>query len=140
MVEEVIRFSRETPWSCPAYKDFYIKDRPDGKDIHGHDTYSYALYRRMPFVTIMRFRTRKQAYRHVSRLTGLDQISVIYGNSRVILNSREYLGVICDDKMYRIAKHTHEVQMRPAEDTQLTGWFDNFNECLETAKQLVRSR
>lgn len=31
MAEEVIRFSRETPWSCPAYKDFYIKDRPDGK-------------------------------------------------------------------------------------------------------------
>lgn len=139
MAEDNIRFSRETPWSCPAYKEFYIRDRSDGKDIHGHDAYSYALYRRMPFVTLKRFRTRKQAYRYVSRLTGLDQISVRYGNSRVILNDREYLGVTYDDKMYRIIRCTHEVQERPVEDERLTGWFDNFNECLEMAKELVKS-
>ena len=133
-----IRFTKKNPWSCPSYKDYFIKDRPDGKNIYGHDSYSYALFRRKPFITLERFKKRKQAYRYVRSLTGLDQFSVKYENSSIILNNREYLGVIYDGTMYRIAKRTCEVQARPAEDEQITGWAGSLAECLCDAKQIIR--
>ena len=133
-----IRFTRAAPWRCPSYKDYYIQDRPTGKDIYGNDTYGYALFKMKPFQVIRRFRTRKQAYEYVSRITVLEQWHVKMGSHSIIVNDHDYLGVIYGKSMYRISKRTCEVATRPVEDEQLSGWFMKYVECLNYAKELIK--
>ena len=133
-----IRFSRAAPWCCPSYKDYYIQDRSSGKDVYGNDAYDYALFKRQPFQVIRRFRTRKQAYEYVSRITGFDQWHIKMGSFSIVVNNHDYLGVIYGKSMYRISKRTREVAIRPVDDEQLSGWFMKYVDCLEYAKQLIK--
>ncbi len=134
-----IVFSRPSPCCCPEYKDFYIQDRLDGKDVHGHDAYSYALFRRKHFKKIRQFRTRKQAYQYVSDITGISQWDIKMGSCRVIINDRDLLGVLHNGLFYRIEKRDRVVSVRPENDEQLTGWFVSYNECLAEAKKLIQN-
>ena len=36
-----------------------------GKDVYGHDSYEYALFKRIGFQLVKKFRTRKQAYEYL---------------------------------------------------------------------------
>lgn len=134
-----IRFSKAAPWRCPAYKDLYIKDRSIGRDVYGHERYEYALFRRRPFVTVKRFRTRKQAYQYVSDITGYTQWDVRMGCCNIVLNDHEYLGVIYGHNMYRITKRNNEVAVRSLEDDQLTGWYELYRDCLSAAKEIIQN-
>ena len=133
-----ISFTRKAPCACPSYKDYYIQDRPDGKDVHGNDTYGYALFKRQPFRVIRRFRTRRQAYEYVSNLTGLSRFDVKMGSSRIVMNDHEYLGVIHGKDFYKLSKRTREVSTRPVDDEQLTGWYMKYVDCLSEAKQIIK--
>ena len=132
-----IKFTRTQPGSCPAYKDFYIQDRSAGKDVYGNDAYEYALFRRRPFELIRRFRTRKQAYEYVSRMTSYTRLDIRLRSCGIVVNDREYLGIIHGGVMYRISKRTREVCSRPVDDERLTGWYMKFADCLSEAKQLI---
>lgn len=133
-----IRFTKAAPWCCPSCGDYYIQDRPAGKDIHGHDTYEYALYHKLRFQVIRRFRTRRQAYEYVSRITGFSRWDIRMGSYGILVNDREYLGVLYNGTMYRITKRTREVATRPAEDERLTGWHMKYVDCLSEAKEIIQ--
>lgn len=134
-----IRFVPAMPGGCPAYGSFYIQDRlMDGRDIYGHETYQYALFRKVPFQVLRRFRTRKQAYEYLTCLTGLTRLDVEWGSHSIIVNDREHLGILHGDTMYRMDKRTREIVTRPLEDEQLTGWYDRYTECLSEAKSIVK--
>lgn len=135
-----VRFTKTAPWRCPSYKDYYIQEWDAGKDIYGHDAYMYALFRRCPFQVIQHFRTRKQAYRYVSSLTGVTLWDVKMGSYRIITNDQNYLGVLHNRAMYRITKRTGEVAVRPVDDEQLSGWYDKYSDCLSAAKQIVKNK
>ncbi len=133
-----IRFTRADPRRCPAYRDYCIQDRAIGADVYGHEAYQYALFRKCPFQLLRRFRTRKQAYAYQSNLTGLDRMDIKWGSCRIVANDRDMLGVLDRGKMYRLNKRTREIHVRPEDDKQITGWFDTYKECLETAKTAVQ--
>ena len=137
---EQIVFSRHTPASCPAYKDYYIQDRAIGNNIYGHEAYEYALFRKCHFRAVRQFRTRKQAYKYVSGITGLSDWDVRMGSGSIIVNDRELLGVRHGGKLYRIEKRTRTVSVRPESDDQLTGWFTSYNECLSAAKAFIQDK
>lgn len=132
-----IAFTKTAPGSCPAYGDYFIQDRPYGRDIHGNECWQYALFRKQHFQTVRRFRTRKQAYRHLSELTGLTRWDLKNRSHSIIINDRQYLGVIYGDTMYRLDKRAREIQTRPTEDERLSGWHDKYNECLAEAKRII---
>lgn len=135
-----IRFTKSAPWCCPSYKDYYIQGRPSGRDVHGNDTYEYALFRKQPFQVIQRFRTRKHAYEYMSRLTGFTRWDIKNGSSGIIINDRQYLGVIYNGAMYRITRRTREVATRPVDDEQLTHWHMKYIDCLSEAKEIIQSK
>ena len=132
-----IKFRKPAPGACPQYKDYYIKDRYIGRDRHGNECYEYALFRRLPFETVRQFRTRKQAYQYLSRLTYLSRFDIEMGCCNIICHDHEYLGVISGDTMYRITKRTRLLEKRPSEDQRLTRWFDRYADCLAEAKYLL---
>ncbi len=139
MSEQPIKFTRKHPWSCPSFRDFYIKDRANGKDIHGKTIYEYALFRKYQFQVVKRFRTRKQAYLYVSNITGINQYRTKTDNFQVIFNDRDYLGVSSDNGtcqiIYRITKRTNEVAI--LRNVQISGWYDKYIWCLNEAKKLI---
>lgn len=135
-----IKFTRSDPWSCPSCGFYYIQDRVAGKDIYGHETYEYALFRKCPFQVIRRFRTRKQAYEYVSNITGFSRWDLEWNSPSIVTNDREYLGVIYNMTMYRISKRTREVATRPVNDEQLSGWYMKYAECVSAAKQLINEQ
>ena len=133
-----IRFQRRFTGACPQYRDFVIQDRYIGHDTYGNDCYEYALFRRVDFECIRRFRTRKQAYQYLSNLTGLSRWDMKMGSASIIRNDGECLGLIWGNTMYRLYKRTRVVERRPVEDEQITGWFEKFSECLAEAKEIIR--
>ncbi len=133
-----VRFSKRAPWCCPAYENYYIQHRPAGRDIYGNETYEYALFRRLTFRVVKRFRTRKQAYAYVSRMTGYTRFDVKMGSTAIIVNDRQYLGVLYGETLFRIEKRTNEVSTRPVNDIQLSGWYMHYTDCVEDAKQIIR--
>ena len=137
MAGQEIKFTKAAPYCCPSYKNYYIQDRYTGRDIYGNETYEYALFRKQPFQTIRRFRTRRQAYEYVSHMTGYTRFDIKMGSSGIIMNDREYLGIIHGYTMYRIAKRTREVATRPVNDTQLTRWHMKYVDCLSEAKEIL---
>ena len=132
-----VRFTKATPCCCPSYGDFYIRDRASGKDIYGHETYEYALFKRQGSRIVRRFRTRKQAYAYVSKVTGYTRFDVKMGSTGIIMNDRQYMGVLHGKTLYRISKRTNEVATRPVDDVQLTGWHMKYAECLAEAKEII---
>ena len=134
---EEIRFVRKHPWSCPSFNEYFIQDRPCGNDIHGHEAYEYALFRRIPFRAVKRFRTKKKAYEYVAGETGLTRWDQKMGCSSFVANDREHLGIIHGNMMYRIMKKTGTVEERPVEDEQVTGWYDRYRDCLSAAKEML---
>lgn len=132
-----IRFSRKDPSACPQYKEFCIKDRLAGRDIYGHETYEYALFRLCPFSLVRKFRTRKQAYQYVGEKAYISKYEADHGSSRVV-RDREWLAVCANDRIFKIIKRTNEVLVRPINDEQLTGWRMTYQECLAEAKEIVR--
>lgn len=135
-----IRFSRAAPWHCTSYKSYYIQDRSSGRDVHGNETYEYALFLKQPFQVVRRFRTRKQAYEYVSRLTGYSRWDIKMGSNGIVVNDREYLGVVYGNTMYRITRRTREVVTRPVDDKQLTRWHMKYVDCLSEAKEIIQNR
>lgn len=133
-----IRFTRAAPDRCPAYKDYYIQDRYVGRDIYGHEAYEYALFRRLHFRTVRRFRKRKQAYKYLSDLTGLTRWEVKMGSYHIVSNTRDALCVIHGRAMYRLEKRTNEIRTRPVDDEKLSGWYERYAECLAAAKETVK--
>lgn len=132
-----IRFSRKDPSACPAYKDYYIQDRMAGRDIHGHETYEYALFRRRGFELVKKCRTRKQAYQYVGEKAYISKYEVDHGSNRVV-RDRDWLGVYTHDGIFKIIKRTNEILLRPMDDEQLTGWRMTYQDCLAEAKEIVR--
>ena len=124
---------------CPTYKDFYICDRFIGKDVHGHDAYEYALFRRSKKELLGRFRRRKQAYEFLAGIIGCrDKIYVrIMVESGSAVNEREHLSVRRGDLIYRLEKRTNEVSVRPYYDQQISGWYMTYRECLKDAKETI---
>lgn len=135
-----IRFSRERPWCCPAFRDFYIQDRPAGRDIYRKETYEYALFRKIRFEPVKRFRTRKKAYVYLCNKTGLCELSVKWQSPQIIVNNRQYIGVTDGKTMYRLDKRTRWVEKRPVEDERLTCWYPSYSDCLTEAKRIVAER
>lgn len=134
-----IRFTRGgAPWRCPCYKSYYILERFGGRDIYGNETYEYALFHKQPYQVVQRFRTRRQAYEYVSRRTGLTRWDIKMGSVKVVINDREYLGVIYGNIMYRISRRTREVAIRPLYDKQLTRWHMKYVDCLSEAKEIIQ--
>lgn len=112
-----IRFSRAAPWHCTSYKSYYIQDRSSGRDVHGNETYEY-----------------------VSRLTGYSRWDIKMGSNGIVVNDREYLGVVYGNTMYRITRRTREVATRPVDDKQLTRWHMKYVDCLSEAKEIIQNR
>lgn len=135
-----IRFTRQNPWSCPSYKDYYIMDKYSGKDIYGHDAYDYALFRHCGFQLVRTFKTRKRAYQFIGKETGLSDWDLRMGSYAFICNDRELLGVQRDGILWRIEKRSRPVRVltRPIEDERLTGWFTTYNECLQVSKEFIK--
>ena len=132
-----IRFTRPEPGACPKYGDYFIQDRPYGRDVYGNESYQYALYRKRRFQTVKRFRTRKQAYEYLSKITGLTRWDILHRSASIITNDREYLGISHGGEFIRLVKKTREIETRPAEDERITGWYDKLSECIEEAKQII---
>ncbi len=132
-----VKFTKAAPGACPSYGEYYIQDRPYGRDIHGNECYQYALYRKRRFETLRRFRTRKQAYQYLSNRTGTSRWDIQYGSYSIIVNDRDYLGILHGSVMYRLNKRSREIQTRPAEDERVTVWYDKLNECIAEAKQII---
>ena len=134
-----IVFRRPDAGHCPQYKNYVIRDRYSGRDRHGNECYEYALFRLYDFELVKKFRTRKQAYMYLHKLTGLDQISVYYHNPAIICNDHQYLGVLHVDTMYRINKKTRVLEKKPAEALRLTPWYMRQSECIADAKLILKS-
>lgn len=132
-----IRFTKAESSACPRYKDYYIQDRVAGRDVYGHETYEYALFRSCGFELVRKFRTRKQAYRYVGDKAYISRFEAEHGSGRVV-RDREWLGVYTHDRIFKIIKRTNEVLSRPVNDERLTGWCMTYQECLAEAKELVR--
>lgn len=124
---------------CPTYKDYYICDRFSGKDVHGHDTYEYALFRRSQKQILGKFRRRKQAYEFLGNIIGCrDKIYIqIMQDAGNAVNEREHLSIRRGDLIYRLEKRTNEVSVRPYYDQQISGWHMTYNECLKEAKEII---
>lgn len=133
-----IRFVRSAPYACPQYGAYYIQDRMIGKDIYGHESYEYALFRKIGFRLVKKFRTRKQAYEFLSKKTSLTQWDIKMGSCNVVVNDRNVLGIEHGKALYKLMKHTREVYTRQSEDENLSQWYTNYNECLENAKKIVQ--
>lgn len=133
-----IRFKKTAPDRCPAFRDFYILDRVSGRDIYGHETYQYALYRKNSFHAIRRFRTRRQAYEYLTQKTGLTRLDVKWRSRSIVVNDRDHLGVLHDGTLYRMNKKTREIDSRPLEDEQITGWFDRYADCVAESKEIIK--
>lgn len=133
-----IRFVREKPYACPRYGPFYIQDRMIGKDVYGHDSYEYALFRKIGFRLVRKFRTRKQAYEFLSKTTSITQWDIKMGAYDIVANDREMLGIQHGKTLYKLVKYSKEVFARPLEDEKLTQWYSTYSECLEKAKKVVQ--
>ena len=133
-----IRFIRSEPYACPRYGTYYIQDRMIGKNIYGHESYEYALFRRIGFRLVKKFRTRKQAYEFLSKKTLVTQWDIKMGACNVIVNNRDVLGIEYGKILYKLIKRTREVYTRPSEDEKLSQWYASYNECLENSKKIVR--
>lgn len=133
-----IRFVRSEPYACPKYGMYYIQDRMVGKDVYGHDSYEYALFRRIEFQLVRKFRARKQAYEYLSKKTSITQWDIKMGAYNIVVNDRKVLGIMHEKTLYKLIKYTREVYARPLEDEKLSQWYTNYNECLENAKKIVR--
>ena len=131
-----IRFVKKQPWCCPSYGDFYIQDREAGRDIHGNQTYVYALFRRQPYQLIERFKKRKRAYEALSAITCIDR-ETMNSNMHRIHNDARYLRVLYNDNIYQIDKYTCELSSRPLADEQLSAWYDKYKVCLDNSKRIV---
>ena len=129
-----VTFRRTEPGACPRYKDYYVQDRYTGKNVYGHDTYEYALFKKCPFVTIDRFRRRKQAYEYVARETGVTKETEKYTNR--VIREQGWVAVYNGADIWKIIKRTNEVQHRPEQDLRITGWMQ-FAECLDAAKAYI---
>lgn len=134
-----IKFTRKKPWECASCNDFYIQDRFVGKDVYGHDSYQYALFRRCPFRLIRKFRTRKQAYVAFENLTGISEFDIRMGSYRIISGARggRFFGVRSGDKMYRLDRYNRTIESRNMTDTQLSTWYDRHAECVTEAKKII---
>ena len=133
-----IRFTRSEPYACPKYGTYYIQDRVIGKDVYGHESYEYALFRKVDFQLVRKFRTRKQAYEFLSKETSLTQWDVKMGAYNIITNNRNVLGIEYGKTLYKLVKYTKKVYIRPKEDEKLSQWYPSYNECLENAKKVVQ--
>lgn len=133
-----IRFVRSKPYACPKYGTYYIQDRVIGKDVYGHDSYEYALFRRIGFQLVRKFRTRKQAYEYLSKKTSITQWDIKMGAYNIVVNDREVLGIMHGKTLYKLIKYTREVYARPLEDEKLSQWYTYYTECMENAKKIVR--
>ena len=133
-----IRFVRDKPYACPQYGPFYIQDRMIGKDVYGHDSYEYALFRRIGFQLVRKFRTRRQAYEYLSKITSITQWDIKMGAYDIVVNDSKVLGIKHGKTLYKLIKYTREVYARPLEDEKLSQWYTTYNECLEKAKKIVR--
>lgn len=133
-----IRFVRSKPYSCPKYGPYYIQDRMIGKDVYGHDSYEYALFRKNGFQFVRKFRKRKQAYEYLSKKTSITQWDIKMGAYNIVVNDREVLGIMHGETLYKLIKYTREVYARPLEDEKLSKWHTNYNECLGNAKKIVQ--
>ena len=133
-----VAFTRRRPFESPSFGDYYIQERKSGKNIYGHDSYEYSLFRRVPFETVATFRTRKQAYKYVSERTFFSKWSTDH-HAPGTIKDRDYVGCIHGSVMYRVEKKTRPVQvrMRPVDDEQVLGWFWTYNECLAAAKEYI---
>ena len=134
-----VRFNKKAPWCCPSYKNYYIQARYIGRDIYGNETYEYALFRKLPFILIRHFRTRKQAYEYLSNLTGYTRWDIKMGNQNIV-NDYDFLGIVYGSTIYRIEKRTRELYSRPIDDERLTCWHTKYVDCLSEAKQIIQSR
>lgn len=131
-----IRFVKKQPWCCPSYGDFYIQDREAGRDIHGNQTYLYALFRRQPYQLIKKFRRRKQAYEYLSNITCISR-ETLNENGYRIHNDARYLRILYNNTIYQIDKYTRELSSRPLADEQLSAWYDKYKVCLDNSKRIV---
>lgn len=134
-----IKFARKNPWECAAYNDFYIQDRFTGKDVYGHDSYQYALFRRCPFRLIQKFRTRKQAYVAFGDVTGISEFDIRMGAYEIISGAHggRFFGVQSGDKIYRLDRYNRTIEVRPIHDTRISPWCDKYAECVTGAKQII---
>ena len=124
---------------CPTYKDYYIYERFSGKDVHGHDTYEYALFKRSKKKLLGKFRRRKQAYEFLGNIIdSRDKIYIqILEESGNAVNEREHLSIRRGDLIYRLEKRTNEVSVRPYYNQQISGWYMTYRECLKEAKEII---
>ena len=138
--KDEIHFTRSRPEACPAFRDYYIQDRLSGKSVYGHDTYEYALFRKIRYRLDRTFRTRRQACSYVSAKTGLSRWDIRWQSCSIICNDRELLGVEHCGILWRIEKRTYPVRVstRPIEDERITGWHMTYSECLTAAKEIIK--
>lgn len=123
---EKIVFRRAEPWCCPRYQDYIIYERPCGKDIYGHETHQYALFRTYPLLFVRRFNTRKKAYQYMFCL----------GYHQILFSNPRELVIQVGNKCYKLEKYTRKLYVRQDRE-QLSEWFDSYSECLREAKQIV---
>lgn len=131
-----VRFTKKDPAACPSYKEYYIKDRMAGKDVHGHDAFEYALFRRRHFELVKKFRKRKQAYKYVCEACCVSKLGAERGDWNIVRGT-DYIGVYTSRGMYKVMKRSSEVLFRPYDDEQMSGWAVTYNECLTAAKIIV---
>ena len=131
-----IVFHKKHPWSCPTFRDYYIQDREAGRDIHGNQTYEYALFKKRPYQLIKKFNKRKQAYKCLSDITCIDRETAA-SNSYRIHNDVRYLRILYNNTIFQIDKYTNELSSRPIEDEQITAWYDKYNNCLNDSKRII---
>lgn len=139
MAEREITFKPIYSGACPSYGEYYIGQRYAGRDVYGKEAYDSALFRKIPFQFVRKFRTRKQAYQFVAQKTGLYWY---WGKNRReappdFYDNREFAGVIRGETCWKVIKRTNTVVSKPLHDEQLTPWFEKYSDCLREAKGIV---
>ena len=73
----------------------------------------------------------------LSEKTQNDQWDIKWGSSEIIINNHEILGIRHNGMNYKFEKRTRTVHIWPAENEQLSVWYQSYAECLENAKRIA---
>lgn len=131
MKPKTIKFKEPYPGACPAYGDYYIRDRCSGRDVHGHLSYEYSLFRRLPFVVKYQFSDETDAR---------DFFAKLVLRSRVPVNDNGNLVALVNNTIFKLDLKTLEISEKPLENEQLSGWHDRLSDCIADAKEIIAKR
>ena len=129
-----ITFTKKFEGGCPTYGDYYIQDRFNGFDIHGHGSYVYALYRRIPYTVTYQFSDQAAACEFLKRIALRSRPPVVNDNGDIVALNRS------GSTLFKLDLKTLEISEKPLENERLSGWYQRYSECVAAAKEIIAKR